>query len=70
MKLNGLRANAFNRHGRAHTTLTGDTSEIPDSGEQETLCCGALQDFFIRPPVSRSGDIANCLNNIGTNTES
>ena len=38
----------------------GDTSEVPVSGDQRTLHCNAPQDlFFIRPLLSKAGDIAD-----------
>ena len=50
-----------------HKTNIGHTSEVPDSGEQGTLCYKAPQEcFFMRPVLSRSGDIADFLN---THTE-
>lgn len=45
-----------------HTTHIEDTREVPSSGEQGTLYCRALQDFFIRPLLSRAGEVADFTN--------
>ena len=46
-----------------HTKHIGETPEVPGSGEEGTLRCRALQDlFFIRPLLSRAGDIADFPN--------
>lgn len=51
-------------NSRGYTTHTVvHTSEVPGSGEQGTLQCRALQDFFyIRPLLSRAGDVADFAN--------
>lgn len=46
-----------------HATHIGDALEEPGSGEPQTLHCRALQDlFFIKPPLSRAGNVAEFLN--------
>ena len=49
-------------NNRVHATHTGDIPEAQGSGEQGTLHCRALQDFFIKPLLSRVGDTANFPN--------
>ena len=51
------------RHkSRVHTTHLGDTPEVPDSSEQETLNFRALQDLFLGPLLSRIEDVTDFPN--------
>lgn len=53
----------LSHNSREQATHIRDRHEIPDSGEQGTLCYRAPQDlFFIRPLLSRSVDKADFQN--------
>ena len=57
------RQKLLSNSSRAHTTHIGDTSEALGSSKQGTWCYRAPQDlFFIRPLLSRAGDIADFPN--------
>ena len=44
-------------------TQTGDSPEVPGSGEQGTLYCRAVQDlFFMKPLLSRAEGVADFPN--------
>ena len=49
----------LSHNSRAYATYIGDTTETPDSSEEGTLYCRALQDLFIRPLLSGSGVIVD-----------
>ena len=53
----------LSHNSRVHTKHKADIPEVPGSGEEGTLYCRALMDlFFIRPLLSRAGDVSDFSN--------
>lgn len=47
----------FSHNSRVHATHIGDTPDVPGYDEQGTSHCRTLQDFFIRPLLSKARDV-------------